>query len=397
MNDDVLTHLIAPYLPPLIRRRLSLSCSRYKSSQAVVDELVRTWITQYAETHVIWKYDKLVGYPISVGNGKQTVEHTKGYHNRSRNYAVSNRCMMMLAEPMKSPVDVYIGTIQENSESEYPPLMHFTFKMSTQDSNTFDFHHARLESNILSICYSSLLFSRPNNRDTCSVGYHVNSWIVDKLARTRDLLLCHQSSTSYRGLFELKIPHIYGLVNGRIDGNRPQAFSGYYTKGCLCLTIMDLKQSALLMDEESPIYAQLGIINDLDLMQKEKQKTPILSIEIIQRTNDLFTISILVWQPYQRGERWIMIYDYILSESRAHFRNKISLGMICLEYNRLFTFVEHDMIILTLISAPGWTDRTKLDYNHYICTYQHNDELCDLRLFAVTQVDKDKKVETKLS
>lgn len=395
--SDVLITLIIPYLPPTPRKRMLMTSCLYRNSSTFIDKLTLEWIESKVNERVMWKYDLgLDNFVIdttktrnSIYSGTHRFEIPPGYETR-HSYPASKLQWIILLES----VDVskpYIGILINNSTSLLRNLSSFEFRIDTINEKTNKFQYAYVEDSILSVCYSSRLVSRSRQKKTYATEFHLFTWKIDTSTPTNPILhrLPHRT---LRGLFSNKKVTNFGLVDDRIFGQGSVVFEWLHMKNDTLMAITELKQSALLLDETTPIYFSL------DLRPELNNKTRCVEIRIIEinvvNTSDDDTHIIVAFVDavfddavyYTRIERNLMIYEYRITDKKAVFKNKLVLhkGVFPYPLGIYNTIFERGMVIITV----GFSSQ---EYRQY--SYESLGETSHLRPLARTVINKSSVTE----
>lgn len=394
--DDILLYHIAPYLPPLAKRRLSMINGQYHKSREFVDKLTQEWLDQKVGKHASWKYDTdllvfdMTRKMASICYGTHLFNIPEYYEVR-HTHSVSSKQWIVLLEPVTTSL-VYIGLLVDSTDGASTTLAQFEFRIDTPNKHTIRFQYATLENSILTVCYYALLTSQSNRRKMHAMEFHLNSWDIKTKITTQNppMLTRRQLPRTLRGLFSPVSPRCVGLADGRLYNQHSYAFC-HYSKGSKAkLLLTEMKQSALLMDDTEPSSFEIDIQT---LLKSNKYKLEFTNSRVLRSTLNwssperaiLATFAEVAWG--KSYSVWVVIHDYNLIANQVVFKGKLML-----ENNRppyIFdAFFEKGMLILT---SGGDTDY----YRHYCCSYQHpDDEVYDLRLMATTRVNKS--YETKL-
>jgi hypothetical protein len=139
-------------------------------------------------------------------------------------------------------------------------------------------------------------------------------------------------------------------------------FDYRFKYGRLNISIMELKHSALLMDENEPSRVGINIGESLS----QKTTRPVLGMKVVKigltrTSSNVFVITTMVvisTGKRQDGRRfrlnnfvtetWLSVYEYDLTNNEARFKNAIQLseGTACLGTYQ--AFYQNDTVIYTV-------------------------------------------------
>ncbi len=395
MNDVLLT-LVSPYLPPASRKRMLMASTLFYKSRAFVDKLTREWIDRSVNERVMWKYNvdhfvfDMTRNRGAISNGAHSFDIPENYEVRHMCSVANNNQWIVLIEPLDRSKP-FIGVLVDNSAPSMRNLAHFEFRFDTLNKETIEFHYAFIQNNVLSVCHSALLVSRSRKRRTYATEFHLNRWSIDATVPSNPILhrLPHKI---LRGLFSTIKPSCVGLVDGRIYNQQSVMFDYYHTPAAICMAITETKQSALLMDPDTPSYFEIDPISDIVDEQETCSRFKVGKINVVQTSPLLFAVIVPlevtfkhkdIEKDYTR-ETWAVAYEYNRFTKVPTFKNKLLLCNGVMSLGTYHAFFENDIVILTV----GFSSD---EYKQY--SYESDGETSYLRPLAITVVNKSLKTE----